>query len=72
MPRRCAEIIALQAINAELPKHERVGRLYLTRDDWTTENKLLTPTMKLKRRTIEDHYRGLVDDGDQGGIVIRE
>lgn len=49
----------LDEINAEVPPYERVGHLFVT-DEWTIENALLTPTMKLKRKQIEDHYRDRV------------
>ncbi|PLW68942.1 AMP-binding protein [Pseudohalioglobus lutimaris] len=50
---------ALDEINAEVPAHERVSDLFIT-DEWTIGNALLTPTMKLKRKHIEDQYRELV------------
>jgi long-chain acyl-CoA synthetase len=46
----------LEEINAELPAHERVGQIFVS-PEWTIENALLTPTMKLKRRAIEDTYK---------------
>jgi long-chain acyl-CoA synthetase len=52
---------ALDAINAELSKHERIAQVFIANDEWTIDNALLTPTMKLKRRAIEDRYADLVE-----------
>lgn len=42
-------------VNGELESHERVGKLVVC-PEWTIENTLLTPTMKLKRKAIEEMY----------------
>ena len=47
----------LELINPELEKHERLHTLVVLKDDWTIENGLLTPTMKIKRNPIEDKYQ---------------
>lgn len=46
----------LQSINEELEKHERIQKLIIVKDEWTIENGMLTPTLKIKRNPIEDRY----------------
>ncbi len=46
----------LSEVNATLDQHEQLDLLVLVGDDWTIENGLLTPTMKLKRSAIETKY----------------
>jgi long-chain acyl-CoA synthetase len=46
----------LEQINAEVPSYEKVMRIFVV-PEWTIENALLTPTMKLKRNMIEETYR---------------
>ena len=46
----------LELVNPQLEKHERIKKLVVTKDDWTIENGLLTPTMKIKRNPIESKY----------------
>lgn len=52
---------ALAAINAKLPAHERVGQVFVTANEWTIDSGLLTPTMKIKRRTVENFYRDWIE-----------
>jgi long-subunit acyl-CoA synthetase (AMP-forming) len=46
----------LVSVNAELEHHERLDCLVLVQDDWSVENGLLTPTLKIRRNRIEDSY----------------
>jgi long-chain acyl-CoA synthetase len=43
----------LEQINGELPAWERLAQLFVARNEWSIGNGLLTPTMKLKRKRIE-------------------
>jgi long-subunit acyl-CoA synthetase (AMP-forming) len=56
--KRIAETLTehLKSVNAELDQHEQLELLAVVTDEWTIENGLLTPTLKLKRSAIEDKY----------------
>lgn len=51
----------LSEVNQELEKHERIQKLIVMKEEWTIENGLLTPTMKIKRNPIEDKYQLLFE-----------
>ncbi len=68
-----AEITAeLPAINARLPVHERIAQVFLVADEWTIDNELLTPTMKLKRNGIIDRYQSKAEASVPQGLVAWE
>ncbi len=46
----------LSTINAGLDPHEQLETLVVVSEEWTTENGLLTPTLKVKRAVIEKKY----------------
>ena len=46
----------LDEVNATLEDHEKLGFFVIVSDYWTTDNGFLTPTMKIKRGTIEARY----------------
>ncbi|WP_345340323.1 AMP-binding protein [Corallincola platygyrae] len=46
----------LESINAQLEPHERLSGVFVAKDEWTIENELLTPTLKIKRGDIEQAY----------------
>ena len=50
----------LDKVNARLESHERMSNIVIVNDEWTIENDLLTPTLKLKRNILEDKYSQLI------------
>ena len=48
---------SMQVINTKLEKHEKLHNIVVIDEDWTIENNLLTPTMKIKRNAIENMYK---------------
>jgi long-chain acyl-CoA synthetase len=47
----------IQGVNAQLDPHERVAFLAIVDGPWTVGNGFLTPTLKLKRSVLEQHYQ---------------
>ncbi|OJJ22921.1 AMP-dependent synthetase [marine bacterium AO1-C] len=46
----------LSRINDPLPGYQKISTLIITKDPWTEGNKLLTPTMKIRRGAIDEKY----------------
>ena len=46
----------ISKINVHLGKWEQVKKIELTPVIWTEDNGLLTPTLKLKRKAIKEHF----------------
>lgn len=49
-------VLHLEQLNAKLDPHEQLEKLIVMREEWTVDNGLLTPTLKLKRSAIEARY----------------
>ena len=58
--------------NRNLESHERLSNLYIVRDEWTTENGMLTPTLKVKRDEIEVKYLAAMSEEFAESIVWEE
>ena len=52
----------VEGINGNLARFEKLKRVLLVADEFTAENGALTPTMKLRRRVIEERYRRQIDE----------
>jgi len=50
----------LNEINDSLDPHERLAGILVVNDIWHTDNGLLTPTLKIRRHQIEQHYRSQI------------
>ncbi|MCI1710867.1 MAG: AMP-binding protein [Chiayiivirga sp.] len=46
----------VDAINARIAKHEQLGFVVVVVEQWTVDNNLITPSMKIKRASIEKRY----------------
>ncbi len=62
----------LESVNSGLESHERVSRIIVINDEWTTENDMLTPTLKIKRSKIESQYKTLSESQSTRDSVIFE
>jgi long-chain acyl-CoA synthetase len=50
------------ALTTKLAGYEQIRDLRLLIEDFTLENGLLTPTLKVKRKEVERRFSQLVDD----------
>lgn len=51
----------LNQANQQLEKHERINLVIMVNEDWTTDNGLMTPTLKIRRQAIEKRYAQLIE-----------
>jgi long-subunit acyl-CoA synthetase (AMP-forming) len=51
----------LDEINAQVEIYERLAFLVVTDEPWSVANGILTPTLKLKRSVLEEHYARYFD-----------
>jgi len=52
----------VEEVNQNLARFEKLKRVLLVPDEFTADNGALTPTLKLRRRIVEDRYRNQIDD----------
>ena len=60
----------LQVVNPKLDGHEKIHNIIIVKEDWTVENELLTPTMKIKRNAIEKIYQSNYVSWYEGDRII--
>jgi long-chain acyl-CoA synthetase len=52
----------IEEANQNLARFEKLKRVLLVPDEFTADNGALTPTLKLRRRIIEERYRTQIDE----------
>ncbi len=62
----------VEAVNQNLARFETLKRVMLVADEFTAENGALTPTMKLRRRVVEERYRGQIEEVYAGAEIATE
>jgi long-chain acyl-CoA synthetase len=52
----------VESINQNLARFEQLKRVLLVVDEFSIESGIMTPTLKLKRRVVEERYRKQIDE----------
>ena len=52
----------VEGINGNLARFEKLKRVLVVADEFTADSGALTPTMKLRRKVIEERYRKQIED----------
>jgi long-chain acyl-CoA synthetase len=48
-------------VNAGLANYAKIDKIIITKEAWTVDNGILTPTLKIKRNVLEDRYVKLLE-----------
>ncbi len=63
----------LKTVNAALEPHEKVSHLFVCSDEWTPDNGMITPTLKVRRDRVEARYPAVIEPylADRETTVVR-
>lgn len=56
-------------VNSQLESHQRLDNIIVLKEEWTVENGLLTPTMKIKRNNIETKFQAYLEQDLEEKII---
>lgn len=59
----------LDEVNAKLESHQTLDRLLVVDEEWTIDNDLLTPTLKVKRHVLEKKYHEVINSSYKDKVV---
>jgi len=54
--------VRMRELNRELDPFERLSMIVIAEGPWTTGNGFLTPTLKIRRGSLEGHYQQLIEE----------
>jgi long-chain acyl-CoA synthetase len=61
-----AELVkTMEEVNTTLEAHEAISKLIVTKDTWSIDNGLMTPTMKVRRNEVEKQFGDLIQASDK-------
>ena len=63
MPEVEESILAtIREVNDSIEKHARIGAVIVSREPWSIENEVLTPTLKIRREKVEERFAELAEE----------
>ena len=65
-------LATIREINEEIEKHARIGAAIVTREPWSIENEILTPTLKIRREKVEEGFAELAEQLARSAAEQRE
>lgn len=71
-PKNCQEFCEqkLSTINQQLEPHQRLSHIFICDDPWTVASGFLTPTLKIKRAPLEQHYLPLMNLNSDNSVML--
>ncbi len=51
----------MDAVNASLEPHEQIAQVIVAREPWSSDNGIMSPTMKVKRNEVEKKFTALLE-----------
>ena len=60
----------LDKLNHGVMEYQRLKKVIISRDQWTVENRLLTPTLKMKRSLLSDKYENALKEVYQNNELV--
>ena len=51
----------MQKINENFGDTEKIKRYTLIADEWSTANRILTPTLKVRRQMVRTRYQNVIE-----------
>lgn len=62
-------------LNESLEKHARIGAVIISREPWSIENEVLTPTLKIRREKVEERFAERAEElartaAEQGELLL--
>jgi long-chain acyl-CoA synthetase len=66
---------SIVSINDSVEKHARIGAVIVSKEAWSIDNEVLTPTLKIRREKIDEHFAELAEglareSAEQGQLLV--
>lgn len=60
----------LDKINQELEHHEQLAKLIIMAEEWTIQNGILTPTLKIKRKVLDETFKDYYNNWYNASVKV--
>ena len=60
----------LEKINRELEHHEQLAKLIIMAEEWTIQNGILTPTLKIKRKVLDETFKDFYNNWYNASVKV--